>query len=107
MVVLGLVDDMRKHVFYHHIKPAIDRGLKSITLRASDAHSELHLRNRVPAVCSVLGCGRARDTSRRLARSIFVDTRVPRIHAMLPRYFSARFFAALRAYLRSSARALS
>jgi len=73
---LGLVDDIRRHVFHHHIKPAIDRGQKSITLRAGDIHSELHLHNRVPAVCNAMGSKKSIEIFNKWLRDLGYSIRI-------------------------------
>ena len=73
---MGLVDDIRRHVFYHYIKPAIDEGRKSITLRAGVIHSELNLRNRVPAVCNALGSNKSIEIYNKWLRDLGYSIRI-------------------------------
>jgi 5-methylcytosine-specific restriction protein B len=47
-----------QHIVSCHLLPAWKKKLDRITLRAGNIHSELGLRNRMPAVCSVLGSQR-------------------------------------------------
>jgi 5-methylcytosine-specific restriction enzyme B len=53
-----LNDDIREHVIQKHFEPARVAQKKVITLRAGDIHNELSLKQRMPAVCSVLGSNR-------------------------------------------------
>lgn len=48
-------DRIRRHVRVRHIDPARRDGRNTVTIRAGDVARELHLGNRVPAVCSALG----------------------------------------------------
>lgn len=52
---MGLVDNIRRYIFQRYIKPSVERGEKSITLRAGDIHNEMRLHGRIPAVCNALG----------------------------------------------------
>ncbi len=51
-------DEIREHVIRRHIDPARAAKEKELTLRAGDIHKELGYRQRMPAVCSVLGSNR-------------------------------------------------
>ena len=48
-------DRIRRHVRVRYIDPARRDGKNTVTIRAGDVARDLHLRNRVPAVCSALG----------------------------------------------------
>ena len=48
-------DRVRRHVRVQYIDPARRDGRNTVTIRAGDVARELHLGNRVPAVCSALG----------------------------------------------------
>ena len=48
-------DRIRRHVRGRYIDPARRDGRNIVTIRAGDVARELHLGNRVPAVCSALG----------------------------------------------------
>ncbi len=48
-------DRVRRHVRARYIDPARRNGRNAVTVRVGDVASDLHLRNRVPAVCSALG----------------------------------------------------
>jgi|GEM_PF-1473419 len=52
---MGLVDRIRKYIFETYIKPAVEKGIGHIELRAGDIYKGLLLNNRVPAVCNALG----------------------------------------------------
>jgi len=55
---------IRLHVITKHIEPARASGAKELTLRAGDLHKELNFKNRMPAVCSVLGSKRLEAEAR-------------------------------------------
>ena len=48
-------DRIRRHARVQYIDPARRDGRNTVTIRAGDVTRELHLGNRVPAVCSALG----------------------------------------------------
>ena len=48
-------DAIRGHVLRHHIEPARKRGVRTVSVTAGQIHSEMQLRNRLPAVCSAIG----------------------------------------------------
>ena len=48
-------DRIRQHVRGRYIDPARRDGRNTVTIRAGDVAHDLHLGNRVPAVCSALG----------------------------------------------------
>jgi sirohydrochlorin ferrochelatase len=55
---------IRQHVINKHIEPARASGAKELTLRAGELHKELSYKNRMPAVCSVLGSKRLETEAR-------------------------------------------
>jgi 5-methylcytosine-specific restriction protein B len=55
---------IRQHVITRHFEPARASGAKELTLRAGDLHKELNYKNRMPAVCSVLGSKRLETEAR-------------------------------------------
>jgi DNA-directed RNA polymerase subunit RPC12/RpoP len=50
-----LADEIRSHIITNHVNPARSRKQGELSLRAGDIHRELSLKNRMPAVCGVLG----------------------------------------------------
>jgi len=66
-------DRMLQHVVSDHFVPAGKAATPTIEVRAGDLHRELNLRNRMPAVCSVLGSERLQ----RLTRTQLVERRGP------------------------------
>ena len=48
-------DRIRRHVRICYIDPARRDGRNTVTIRTGDVARELHLKNRIPAVCSALG----------------------------------------------------
>lgn len=52
---MKLSERIRSHVIERHLRPAQERGVRLIDLRAGDIHSELHLSARLPAVCGAMG----------------------------------------------------
>ena len=51
-------DAIREHVLRHHIQPARTAGNTVISFTAGQIHSEMHLKDRLPAVCSAIGSRR-------------------------------------------------
>jgi hypothetical protein len=50
-----LARQIREYVLEHLVEPARARGETEIVVRSGDVHRSLDLRNRLPAVCAVLG----------------------------------------------------
>jgi 5-methylcytosine-specific restriction protein B len=59
-----VADAIRQHAITKHFEPARASGAKELTLRAGDLHKELNYKNRMPAVCSVLGSKRLETEAR-------------------------------------------
>ena len=59
---MGLLDDIRRYIFEHYIKPAVEEGKEYIILKAGDIHREMLLVDRMPAVCNALGSKKSIDT---------------------------------------------
>ena len=57
-------DDVRDYVFEHYIRPARERGEKSVVVRVGDVHSALRYTNRLPLVCAALGAMKFHDKHR-------------------------------------------
>ncbi len=74
--VMGLVDDIRRYVFQYYIKPAVDRGWDSITLRAGNIHREMHLYSRMPTVCTALGSSKSIEVFNMWLRELGYSVRV-------------------------------
>ena len=51
----NLADEIRGHIVTKHVNPARSGKQGELSLRAGDIHRELGLKNRMPAVCGVLG----------------------------------------------------
>ena len=51
-----IADQIRQHVFERHVEPARRRGEKTVTVTAGQVQGELKMKNRLPAVCSAIGC---------------------------------------------------
>ena len=51
----GIADTIRQHILKHHIEPARKRGDRTVSVTAGQIHSELQMKNRLPAVCSAIG----------------------------------------------------
>jgi 5-methylcytosine-specific restriction enzyme B len=66
-------DEILQHVVDCHFVPAWKIATERVEPRAGDVHKELRLRNRVPAVCSVLGSLRLQ----RLGRVHLVERKGP------------------------------
>ncbi len=52
---MKLSDEILQHLVIRHLVPAWQVHQKRLTLRVGDVHKELGYRQRMPAVCSVLG----------------------------------------------------
>ena len=52
---MTLSESIRDFVYERYIKPAYEKGLKRITLRAGDVHDEMGLKGKIPSVCGALG----------------------------------------------------
>jgi hypothetical protein len=57
-----LADHIAESVFRKYIRPALDRGDKSVTLKVSEVCFELDLPENLDLVCGVLGSMRFRNT---------------------------------------------
>ena len=51
----SLADSIRERVFERHIEPARKRGDRTVSVTAGQIHAEMHMKNRLPAVCSAIG----------------------------------------------------
>lgn len=56
------LDNIRRYIFEHYIRPAVEEGNEYIILKAGDIPREMHLNNRMPAVCNALGSKKSIDT---------------------------------------------
>lgn len=56
-----LADRIRKYVLDRKIKPARNQGVTSITIIAGEIHSDMGLKNRMPAVCGALDADKFLD----------------------------------------------
>ena len=52
-----LADQIRRWVNENCIQPARQSGRSEVVVRAGDVHRDMHLKNRLPAVCAALGSG--------------------------------------------------
>jgi hypothetical protein len=59
-----LARQIRDYVLKHLVEPARARGETEIVVRSGDVHRSLDLRNRLPAVCAVLGSQIFRDLAK-------------------------------------------
>lgn len=50
----GLKERIQQFVYENHIKPALERGDREITVTAGQIHKEMKLRDRIPSVCHAL-----------------------------------------------------
>ena len=57
-------DDVREYVFEQYIRPARERGDKTVAVRVGDVHTALRYTNRLPLVCAALGAMKFRDNHR-------------------------------------------
>ncbi len=67
VTLLGLLDEIRRYIFVHYIKPAVEEGKEYVILKAGDIHYELLYHkiisgNRIPAVCNALSSKKSIDT---------------------------------------------
>lgn len=51
---MNLAEEISRFVFEYYIKPAVDKGEKRLTVVSGEVHNRMGLKNRMPAVCSVL-----------------------------------------------------
>ena len=51
---MGLAEEIRHFLFEHYIKPAKERGETKLVVVSGEVHSRMGLKDRMPAVCSVL-----------------------------------------------------
>jgi len=52
---MSLADEVRDFVYERYIKPAREKGVKTVTLRAGEVHDAMGLKGKIPTVCSALG----------------------------------------------------
>lgn len=52
---MNKADSIRQFVSDHYIEPARIAGAKQVTVRAGTVHTEMKLKDRMPAVASALG----------------------------------------------------
>ena len=53
-----LADRIRRFSFNNFVRPALKAQTLEISIRAGDVHTAMHLRDRMPAVCSALESGK-------------------------------------------------
>jgi hypothetical protein len=51
---MRLAEEIRNFVFEHYIKPAKERQETKLAVVSGDVHARMGLKDRMPAVCSVL-----------------------------------------------------
>jgi hypothetical protein len=59
---MGLAEEIRHFVFEHYIKPAKERGETKLVVVSGDVHARMGLKDRMPAVCSVLRGSKLQDS---------------------------------------------
>jgi len=52
---MKLADEIREFIYKEYIEPAQEHSQKQITIKASDVHDKMGLKNRMPAVTGALG----------------------------------------------------
>lgn len=52
---MSQADAIRETAYREYIKPARERSLREVTIRAGDVHDKMGLADRMPAVCGALG----------------------------------------------------
>lgn len=57
----SLADKIREHVNNAFIEPARNAGMTHVTVNAGDAHRDLQLENRMPAVCGAIDAAKFQD----------------------------------------------
>jgi len=55
---MALADEVRDFVYERYIKPAREKGVKTLTLRAGDVHDAMGLKGKMPTVCGALGASK-------------------------------------------------
>ena len=68
----SVADSIRGHVLKHYIEPARKRGDRTVSVTAGQIHSEMHMKNRLPAVCSAIGSLKFEDECRVKVRPVAV-----------------------------------
>jgi len=68
----SVADAIRGHVFKHYIEPARRRGDRTVSVTAGQIHSEMQMKNRLPAVCSAIGSLKFEDGCRVKVRPVAV-----------------------------------
>src|SRR6266852_4171831 len=53
-IVTKLADQIREFAVRHYIRPARQRGAKTVAVRVGEVRQQLKLANRTPAICSAL-----------------------------------------------------
>ncbi len=60
----SLADEVREFVHDRYVKPARDKGAKTITLKAGEVQKDMGLKGKIPSICAALsskklqeGCG--------------------------------------------------
>jgi hypothetical protein len=52
---MNTADAIREHVLRHHIQPARTTGNATVSVTAGQIHSEMKLKDRLPAICAAIG----------------------------------------------------
>jgi hypothetical protein len=52
---MTLADEVRNFTFERYIKPAQQKGKRTVKIRAGDIHEEMGLKGKIPSVCGALG----------------------------------------------------
>jgi 5-methylcytosine-specific restriction protein B len=53
--LMTVADDVRVFTYDRFIKPALEEGDATVTIRAGDVHDEMGLKGKIPSVCGALG----------------------------------------------------
>lgn len=52
---MTLADEIRAFTYENYIRPARERGERTVIIRAGDVHNAMGLKSRMPAVCGAIG----------------------------------------------------
>ena len=73
---MGLAEEIRHFVSEHYIKPAKERGETKLVVVSGEVHGRMGLKDRMPAVCSVLRGGKLQNS---LNVRLLQEIRLPKV----------------------------
>jgi len=73
---MGLAEEIRHFVSEHYVRPARERGETKLIVVSGEVHGRMGLRDRMPAVCSVLRGGKLQNS---LSVHLLQEIRLPKV----------------------------